>query len=361
MMSTGPPAQTGGPFHFHRRMLGPPAVLLAVFLFAGGPGYRSPRSLCAAWDLGHLAAFSLWSYLLVTCGAIREISPARQWGIVLAFCLVAGAASEGIQTLLGGDASIGDLLRDMAGGAIALSWFSPSSKVLPAPIRRAARTVAATLLLVACLPLAAALSDEEIARLQFPVLSDFETPFEAGRWYGGARFSVDRSLARHGKASLRVEMDVALHSGVELAHFPRDWRGYRFLRLEAFNPSPEEIDLTCRIHDLRHEKGEQRYEDRFNKAFRLRPGWNSLRIDLEAVARAPAGRKLDLGSVRAVGIFATRLPAPRTVFLDQVRLERSTISYSGRSSSRSPAPGSCNSAPGGSRRAGPRPPSGPPG
>jgi hypothetical protein len=235
--------------------------------------------------------------------------------------LVAGTATEGTQSLLGGDASIGDLLRDMAGGVIALSWLSPSSTVLPVRVRRAARTFAAILLLVACLPLAAALSDEEIARLQFPVLGNFETPFEACRWDGGARFSVDCSVARHGKASLRVDMDTSLYSGVALVYFPRNWRGYHFLSLEAFNPSPEEIDITCRIHDLRHEEGEQRYEDRFNKAFRLRPGWNHIRVDLEEVARAPAGRMLDLGTIRAVGIFATRLSTPRTIFLDHIRLE----------------------------------------
>ena len=104
-------------------------------------------------------------------------------------------------------------------------------------------------------------------------------------------------------------------------YFPRDWRGYHFLNLEALNPSPEAIDITCRIHDLRHEEGEQRYEDRFNKTFHLRSGWNQIRVDLEEVARAPAGRRLDLGTIRAVGIFATRLPTPRTLFLDHIHLE----------------------------------------
>ena len=287
----------------------------------GGPGYHSPRSLSAAWDLGHIAAFSLWSYLLVTWKALRDTSPARQWGIALAFCLVAGTATEGIQSLLGRNASIWDLLRDMVGGAIALSWFSPSSKALPVQVRRAARTVAATLLLITCIPFATAVTDEEIARLQFPVLSDFETPFETSRWDGSARFSVDYSAARHGKASLRVEMDTSLYSGIALVHFPRDWRGYRTLSLEALNPSPQEIDIICRIHDLRHEEGVQRYEDRYNKTLHLRSGWNHFRINLEEVARAPAGRTLDLGTIRVVGIFATRLPTPRTIFLDHIRLE----------------------------------------
>jgi len=204
---------------------------------------------------------------------------------------------------------------------VTLSWFSPSSKVLPERVRRVARTVAATLLLVACLPLAVALSDEGIARFQFPVLSDFETPFEAGRWNGDARFSVDRSVARHGKASLRVDMDTSLYSGVALVYFPRNWRGYHFLTMDVRNPSPEEVDITCRIHDLRHEEGEQRFEDRYNKLFHLRSGWNQIRIGLEEVARAPVGRTLDLGTIRVVGIFATKLPTPRTIFLDHIHLE----------------------------------------
>ena len=298
-----------------------PAIFLAVLLFVDGPGYRSPRSLNAAWDLGHVLAFFLWSYLLVTWNPVRETSPARQTVIILTFCLVAGVATEGTQFLLGGDASHWDLLRDVVGGVTALSWFSPASKVLPERLRLAARTIAATLLLVASLPLVAALSEEGIARFQFPVLSDFETPFETCRWEGGARFSLDRSVARHGKASMRVGLDTSLYSGVALVYFPRNWRGFRFLKMDVLNPSPEGVDITCRIHDQRHDEGDQRYEDRYNKVFHLRSGWNEIRVDLGEVAGAPAGRSLDLGTISAVGIFATRLPTPRTIFLDHMRLE----------------------------------------
>jgi hypothetical protein len=116
-------------------------------------------------------------------------------------------------------------------------------------------------------------------------------------------------------------MDTSLYSGITLVHFPRNWRGYRFLVLEVFTPSPEGLEVTCRIHDRQHEEGEQRYEDRFNKNFHLRPGWNCIRIDLDEVTRAPVGRTMDLGEIREVGLFASRLPVPRTIFVDYVRLE----------------------------------------
>jgi VanZ family protein len=304
-----------------RFILWPLAVILAVLLFLGGPGYHSPRSTSAAWDLGHILLFFVWGSLLLTWKPVREAPPARQWGIAILFCVVGGVVTEGIQFLVGGDASLGDLLRDQVGGVIALSWVSPSSHILSRGRRRMVRGLSVVLLLVASLPLAVAVADEGIARAQFPLLADFETPFEKDRWEGGARASVDRSVSRHGNASLRVEMEPSLYSGISLVYFPRNWKNYHFLRLEVFNPASEEIPITCRIHDRRHEEGEQAYEDRFNRTLLLRPGWNGLGIDLSEVAGAPHSRKMDLGEIRGLGLFATKLSAPRTVFVDYVRLE----------------------------------------
>lgn len=304
-----------------RWVLWPPAAILAVLLFAGGPGYHSPRSLHAFWDLGHLGAFFLWTYLLLTGKRFGGASHVRHWTAGLAFCITAGAGSEWIQSLTGRDASLDDILRDIVGGLLALSWIVPSVKNLPPGARRTARGLSASFLLIAFLPLATALGDEMAARSGFPVLSDFETPLERSRWEGGARFEVDSTVARHGKASLRVEMDTSLYSGVSLAYFPGDWRGYRYLAIEVLNPSPDLLEITCRIHDRRHEEGDRRYQDRFNRFYRLPPGWNELRIDLGDVARTPAGRTMDLGEIRSVGLFAMKLPKPRTMYLDSVRLE----------------------------------------
>jgi hypothetical protein len=271
--------------------------------------------------MGHVAAFSLWSYLLVRSGPVRGGSLRFRRVTVLAFCLLAGSATEGIQWATGGDASLGDLLRDIVGGAVTLGWFAPPADARNGSPSRIASVLAGILLLAASLPLCAALMDEALARRQFPVLSDFETPFETSRWGGSARISADRSVARNGKTSLRVDMDTSLYSGLFLEYFPRDWRGFRFLVAEVLNPSPKDIRITCRIHDRRHDEGEQRFEDRYNHAYNIPPGWSELRIDLRDVARAPAGRAMDLGQIRAVGLFATALQENRTLYIDFVRLE----------------------------------------
>ena len=117
-------------------------------------------------------------------------------------------------------------------------------------------------------------------------------------WPTAGILAVLLFVAGPGYHSSRVGMDTSLYSGITLVHFPRNWRGYRILVLEVFNPSPEGLEVTCRIHDRQHEEGEQRHEDRFNKNFHLRPGWNSIRIDLGEVTRAPVGRTMDLGEIR---------------------------------------------------------------
>ncbi len=294
---------------------------LAVLLFAGGPGDQTPRSLSDAWDLGHVVAFSVWSWLLLTSPALMRADVVRQWPAVLVFSVVAGGLTEGIQALSGGDVSMGDVLRDALGGVVALSWFAPAPDSLTRGRRRAVRAVSVCLLLVAGIPLLVSTSDEWLARARFPILSDFETPFEQSRWEGDARFLRDRSVARHGSASLRVEMDTSLYSGVRLAYFPRNWSRYSYLLMEILNPSPDQLELNLRVHDRHHERPRRTFRDRYNAVFLLRPGWNSIRIDLEDVKRAPAGRMMDMEHIRALGVFCSRLPARRTIFIDSVRLE----------------------------------------
>jgi VanZ family protein len=297
------------------------AGMLAAALFVPGPGAGAPRSLSHAWDLGHIVAFVVWTAVWLRAGAAGRMPARRRWIVTLAVCAGLAVLTEAAQWLTGRDASAGDALRDVLGGLLALSWCDPAAGSTAPALRRAVRGVSAALLLAALAPASAALADEWLARQTFPLLAGFETPFEAGRWQGEARFGIDRSRAAHGTASLRVELLPAEYSGVSLVHAPRDWRGFKTLRFEAFNPLEEPLDLVCRIHDGEHERRGPDYRNRFNTGLRLAPGWNAIAIDINAVARAPEARLMDMRDIRSFMVFAMRLPAPRTIFLDHVRLE----------------------------------------
>ncbi|MBI5014654.1 MAG: hypothetical protein HZB55_04085 [Deltaproteobacteria bacterium] len=305
------------------RMLGAVVLIGTILLFAGGPGPEASRSAGRLWDLGHVVLFfSAVQWVLRSSGRGRAMDPARRGALVLLAAVAFGAATELLQAAVGGDAEWGDLARDVLGAAAGLTFFSPAPFLPSRALRRSLRTLVLLLLAAASAPAAAALWDEASARRAFPVLSDLEGPFELSRWTGSARLSVSEGVSRSGRQSLRLDLGTEEYSGAFLRHFPGDWRGYRALRFRLYNPASAPLALTCRVHDEEHQQGDQASEDRFNTRIVAHRGWTDVEIPLAVVQAAPKGRFLDLGRIRGVRFFATRLEAPRTLYLDALRLER---------------------------------------
>lgn len=308
-----------------RRLGGTPLLwavtgLLSVFLFWGGPGADSPRSVGHGWDLGHVVLFGVG-----TAAALRSrFAPRGRFGRQAAWvALVTLALGVAIEVGQGGfdrSGQAGDVGRDLVGSLVALAFFAPARRSLGTAARWGLRLAAVGAVLGSAAPLAVALVDEALARHRFPVLADLETPFELGRWTGDAGLRLSGDVARGGGRALRVDLTTARYSGAFLTHFPRDWRGYGSLRLSLYNPGPEPLTLVLRLHDAAHPGRGYAYDDRFNQACRFPPGWTDLEVPLAAVAAAPRGRTLDLGRVQSLGLFAVGLAAPRRVYLDEVRL-----------------------------------------
>jgi hypothetical protein len=213
-----------------------------------------------------------------------------------------------------------DLIRDIIGGLVAISFWAPARKTISIARLRIWQAISATLVAMAFFPLTTAILDEITALKQFPVLADFESRFEIDRWTGDAEFSIDHEIYYHGKASLKIELNTSLYSGAGLKYFPENWQHYNELQLSIFNPDSEPIQLTCRIHDRQHTQGLQLYEDRFNRKFSISSGWNLIRIQLNQIENAPRKRKMAINQIQGLGIFATNLSKPKTVYVDYVRL-----------------------------------------
>ncbi len=293
------------------------ALACSVLLFFGGPGSDPPRWLSRAWNLGHVLCFLLWGRLLfLLWPRSAGWSFARQLSFVLLFSLIAGALVEVLQGLIGRTRELADVGRDLLGGALAGVFWAPGRFSLRPRSRRLLQGAVLAVLLLCAWPLLRAVADETIARLQFPVLSSFNTPFEAERWSGRAARTVDPD-----RQALRLDLGTGKYSGVSLRKFPGDWRGYRSLVLQLHLPGAAPLAITVRIHDRRHRANGSPYDDRFNRTFTLHPGDNRLVIDLAEVAAAPKGRTMDLARISKMGLFATRLPQPAVLYLDEVRLE----------------------------------------
>lgn len=271
---------------------------------------------------GHMMVFFLGAYLVYTY--VPGFSARSLPGQILLLAAAALAASiliEGLQSLIPGRyASMDDGLANIAGAMAFVSVKNRRNIVKPFLLHIATAALAAMLLW----PFFRAAADDLIACTQFPLLADFETPFEASRFIRGTgRFSVSDEHAFSGGRSLRATFGTQPYSGIALEYMPRNWRGYDHLHFAVYNPQKMPITLHLRIHDIPHAKsGRMIYADRFNRTYSLAPGeWNVIVIPLSAIKNAPQTRRMNMGKITNMGFFVAHEPSPVTLFIDDIRLK----------------------------------------
>jgi VanZ family protein len=298
------------------------AILAAVLLFTGDSN-SSQRLLNQLWNTGHIVAFALWTYLAALHW--RWLSRHSFWFQFL-FCVFVGTglsfAIEIIQQIIGRTFSISDIRKNLIGCSVAFFFAVPARQQLQPAKRRILQGAAVLLILFEVTPLARSAWDDWAIRMHFPTLSNLESAFEIDRWSGGARLAVEKGIQSEGQASLRVELNTEAYSGASLRYFRRDWRGFRLLCFDLFNPEAAPLEVICRVDDAAHAQSGFDFDDRFNRKLLLHPGWNSIEITLEDIRNAPKTRRMDLAHIHNVTIFTAQLTEERTIYIDHVRLTR---------------------------------------
>ena len=290
------------------------SCLCGAFLFVGGPGYDSLRSIRELWNVGHVICFSLWGYGYASW---RQRSAVRVGAEVLLLSLSVGALTELIQSQVGRDPSVEDLWHDMLGGLLGFLLCSCWRYKFSAWNKGLVLVIVSIVGFGVFVPTLKAGVDDVIAWRQVPVIADFESPFEHLRWTGSAVHKVVQDHARSGDSALRVMFSTQRYSGVSLRSVHHDWHSYDLLRLQVFNPDVDEFVMYMRIEDKLHNND---YSDRYNSSFMVVSGWNVLEVPLVNVERAPKQRLLDLRQVANVGLFVGKLTKARVIYIDDVAL-----------------------------------------
>ena len=302
--------------YFSLWLIGFLLLIASILFFIGGPDYYSSRSLKHLWDIGHILYFALLTILLLRWHFVSRRALIWQWLIILTITLTVGVSIELLQLGSVRTPDIGDVLRDLAGSLLVLS-FGPLATTLK--LRLYVQSCITVLTLVLIWPLTKSIIDETIAWDQFPLLSNFETPFEINRWSGND-LSVESKPAISDSKLLKLHLTTKKYSGVTLKYFNGNWASARFLKISLYNPDATELRVTFRINDRQHNDGLEEYEDRYNRSFNLTPGWNQIKIDLYEVKNSPSNRKMDMTHIRGFGFFAMSLPNARILYLDKVQL-----------------------------------------
>lgn len=298
-------------------------VFAFILAFIGGPDYYAPRSYQYAWNLGHVLAFSIWTYLcLFYFHKVNRLSFLEQLYLFLIVAAVLGSGIEMIQSQIGRASNWNDVINDVLGSMLAVFLFSPQRHQITRTMLFLSSFILVFTIVAHNRGLVVVLIDDYHARQQFPVLADFSAPFEVSRWQGGSIVQIALDSANAGDDILKIDFTTERYSGVRLQHFPRDWQGYTALQLEYYNPSEESIYITCRIHDRTHVKGDQLYSDRFNRLIQLHPGWHNFQIRIQDIVNAPMSRQMDINDIMELGVFVSRQKHPQTLYISEVRLIR---------------------------------------
>jgi VanZ family protein len=295
-------------------------ALLSILFFFGGPGYNSPRSYKATWNLGHILYFALLPLLVFFHPRLKSLPHRTQTLLIIGLTLVIGTLVELLQYGFTRSPDIHDIYRNLIGAMVAVVFLMPIKRSIPKFLLNLLCIVVVLMVVSQLVPIAVALIDEHHARRDFPTLSDFQTSFQIHRWQGGADISIANNVGTPGNRALRADLTTDQYSGVNLKYFPADWQQYQRLQFRVLNPSPQPLSLTCRIHDELHARGIQHYNDRYNQTYAISQGWNTISINLSEVRKSPQNRPMDLTRIRGIGIFATRLAHPRTIYIDDLIL-----------------------------------------
>ncbi|VAW90562.1 hypothetical protein MNBD_GAMMA21-3, partial [hydrothermal vent metagenome] len=257
------------------------------------------------WNLGHLFGFLILWLFMINLFPVFYPDSIRRVGLVFLIMLAASAAIEIIQHYIGRSASVKDVGLNIAGTMIAMSIVILRYRTF----RKMSYGVVVIFILVVFVliwPTVKIFIDEINISRQFPVLSDFTTPFESGRWQ-----SSDADMVLVKEKDLTV-LDVVLlpenkYSSVALNSFGQGWEKYRELVIELNNTMELDIPLVLRLHDKHHKKYNNQHSDRFNRSINLAPGYREIIIPIIDLYNSPRDRKMDVNNIESIMIFAINI------------------------------------------------------
>jgi len=272
------------------------------------------------FNSGHTVLFAVLSFVIYR--RIKAVTRFSSNLVVYFLVLIAGISFgvliELLQSFVQRDASLNDLYGDFFGLVAGLFLIAAydlkdiQHKKLAAALLVMASIISILLGLFSLIQLSWCSVERRNA---FPVIVDF-----GAEW--SSRFvrfkNVDMLLRMspgRGGALYPVRFNRGDYPGISVIEPEPDWSNYRLLRLNIYSEYEDDVAMSLRIHDDKHNN---HFSDRFNMRLLIRPGLNRVEVPLDQVEHGPVGRELDMTHIAGIILFVAKVDDP-------VRLEVSNI------------------------------------
>ncbi len=151
------------------------------------------------------------------------------------------------------------------------------------------------------------------------VLFDFESDSELDQlhWNCHTLYSLSNEQHTHGTKSLKLEIYPSDYPGLTPMLKENNWKGYKELRFDVYNPEVSNMQISVRIDDQRDYPD---YGDRYNKSFILKPGINHVSIAFDTLVTSGTARSLNLKNICRLLIFMKHPEKKAVLYVDYLRL-----------------------------------------
>ena len=293
---------------------------LIVLLFVGGPDYESHRIVTNIWDYGHVILFFGLSSIYLNINPFKQDEVHQKFLTIVILSLIIGLSIEIIQVFVERNFDVFDVLNDLYGALI--GYFVNRYQTLIAnPTKKGLALLFATIFtLLSLSSIIKVTFDEYLMRQEFPVLADFESPFELTRWDTHlTKITKSKIQVKNNQYSMKAIFFPGEYSDITLQHFVRNWAKYKTLSFNLYSSTKRMIEL--KIYDEAHISNNYSYNDRFNREIILHKGWNNIEISLSDIINSPKNRKIDITQIKSFSLFLNDVKQPVTLYFDNLKLE----------------------------------------
>ncbi len=317
--ASNPPGSVARWLKPHRRRLPAYVMLTAVLslFFVPGWGGHGGRFAQYTHDLAHFPAMAT-----IAAGLLSVIRRGRsallKAGLVVCSAFGIALLVEIFQPYFGRTAALNDWLLGAA-GAFAAACVYLAFKADSQHHRKLFVGLAGVALMACLTPLLLMAADWYAGIRAFPVLDSFERPVELGRWKAeGCTIRQSREHVTMGKYSLQLEVTDPPddYPSIFFDDGPIDWTGYGRFAVDVYLGGQQSRMLWIRADDMVNPP----YNERAQMSVELKPGMNTIWVDLDAFAKLPSGRRLDVRHIETFGLFLDHPKAGDTIYVDRMVL-----------------------------------------
>ncbi len=170
-------------------------------------------------------------------------------------------------------------------------------------------------------PQAEASEQKNLTNSQQLILLNFESDKQLDElgWKCGTNYERSQEHVTSGRYSLKMEMYPRVIWPGFSKIIKNSWAGYNYLSLNIFNPAPDPIQISYRIDDRRETPP---YADRANGRFLLKPGTNTIILNLKELKTSDGKRHLDLSEICSFLLFLHQPQKKITLYMDDLILTK---------------------------------------